>query len=294
LFTAVDKEKRFVTTIRQEDLRILEDGAPQEIFTFERQTDLGLSLAILIDLSGSQERTLPAEKIAARAFINSVIRLGKDEAAVISFAGEATLEQSLTSSTAQLRQAIDRVNIELPSGYTGGGIPVGSSTPPISGTDQSVAGSTALWDAVWVTAGEVLSRAPGHTRRAIILLTDGVDTSSQKEMKEAIDLAVKSDVVIYAIGIGDPDYDGVDEGKLRKVSERTGGRAFFPRDAIDLRAAFAQIEQEMRSQYLIAYSPANKRRDGSFRKVKIEIVNSELRKQKLRLTYRQGYYVSQY
>ena len=91
--------------------------------------------------------------------------------------------------------------------------------------------------------------------------------------------------------IGDSDnYDGIEKDTLRKLSERTGGRAFFPKDEWDLRAAFAQIEQELRSQYLVAYSMTNKKRDGSFRKVQIEVVNPELRKQKLRLTYRQGYF----
>ena len=289
LFTAIDKNKHFVTTLRQEDVRILEDNAPQQIFTFQRQTDLPLSLAILIDTSASQERTLPEEKAAARIFIDSVLRPNKDEAAVLSFTGEATLEQGLTGSAARVRRAIDRVEFVPPSGYIGGGTVAG--TPPISGTNQTLAGSTAIWDALWVTAEEVLSQTPERTRRAVILLSDGVNTSGQLDMKQAVDRALKNDVVIYSFGIGDSfNYDGVDEGALRKVSERTGGRAFFPRNETELRAAFAQLEQELRSQYLIAYSPTNKRRDNTFRQVRIEVLNPELRKEKLRLTYRQGYF----
>jgi VWFA-related protein len=109
-------------------------------------------------------------------------------------------------------------------------------------------------------------------------------------MDAAIERAVKTDAVIYAIGIGDEYYEGVDEGSLRKISERTGGRAFFPKDESDLRAAFEQIQVELRSQYLVAYSPTNKSKDGTFRRVQIEIVNPELRKQSFRLTYRQGYF----
>ncbi len=289
LFTAVDKQKRFVTSLRQEDIRVVEDGVPQEIFTFARQTELPLSLAILIDTSISEERTLPAEKAAASAFIDSVLRPDKDEAAVISFTGDATLEQGLTGSATRIRRAIERVEFVPPSGYIGGGVGAGG-TPPISGRNQSLAGSTAIWDAIWVTSDEVLSGASDKTRRAIILLTDGVDSSSGKKMSEAVDRAVKADAVIYTIGIGDEMFGGVDEGSLKKVSERTGGRAFFPRDESELRAAFDQIQLELRSQYLVAYSPTNKNRDGSFRKVQIEITNPELRKQNLRLTYRQGYF----
>lgn len=291
LFTAVDRDRRYVTTLRREDLRVTEDNVPQEIFTFERQTDLSLSLAILIDVSGSQEKTLPAEKIAARKFIESVIRPTKDEAAVISFAGEAIIEQNLSGSKSSLARAIERVNFAVPPGYIGGGIIVQQGGTPPGGV-PTVMGATALWDAVWATSEEVLSRAPERTRRAIILLTDGIDTSSQLKSGEAIERTVKADAAIYAIGIGDPDYDGVDDGKLRKVCEKTGGRAFFPRNDNDLRAVFAQIEAELRSQYLIAYSPTRKALDGSFRKVKIEVTNPELRKQKLRLTYRPGYFAN--
>jgi Ca-activated chloride channel homolog len=288
LFTAVDKQKRFVTSLRQEDVRVMEDGQPQEIFTFARQTDLPLSLAILIDTSISEERTLPIEKAAAGSFVDAVLRPDKDEMAVVSFTGESTLEQGLTGSAARVRRALDRVEFIPPSGYVSGIGTVG--TPPISGTNQATAGSTAIWDAIWVTSDEILSQASDKTRRAIILLTDGHDTSSQKKMDAAIERAVKVDAVIYAIGIGDEYYGGVNEGTLRKVAERTGGRAFFPDDEAELRAAFAQIQLELRSQYLVAYSPTNKNKDGSFRRVQIEILNPELRKQNLRLTYRQGYF----
>lgn len=291
LFTAVDKNKRFITTLKQEDVRVFEDGAPQEIFTFQRETDRPLSLAILIDTSASQERTLPDEKAAARAFVDAVVREAKDEVAVLSFTGETTLEQGLTGNASRARRAIDRVEFVAPSGYVGGGVAV-PGTPPISGTNQSLAGSTAIWDAIWVTSREVLSGTSDKTRRAIILLTDGVDTSSQfMKRNDAVDAAVKDDVVIYTIGIGDSyGYDGVEESTLRKLSERTGGRAYFPKDETDLRTAFVQIQQELRSQYLVAYSPTKKIKDGSFRQLKVEVVNPELRKQNLRLTYRQGYF----
>jgi Ca-activated chloride channel family protein len=288
LFTAVDKQKRFITTLKQEDIHVTEDGQPQEIFTFARQTDLPLSLAILIDTSISEERTLPIEKSAASSFVDTVIRPDKDEAAVVSFTGEATLEQNLTGNASRVRHALDRVEFVPPSGYIGNGQIAG--TPPISGQNQSTQGSTAIWDAIWVTSDEILSVTSDKTRRAIILLTDGQDSSSHKKMDEAIDRALKSDAVIYSIGIGDEYYGGINKSTLRKLSERTGGRAFFPEDESELRAAFAQIQLELRSQYLVAYSSTNKSKDGSFRRVQIEITNPELRKQNYKLTYRQGYF----
>jgi len=292
LFTAVDRNKRFVTTIKKEDVRVLEDGVEQDVFTFQRETDRPLSLAILVDTSASQERTLPEEKSAAQRFVDAVIRSRRDEVAVLSFTGDATLEQGLTGNASNVRRAIDRIEFVPPSGYIGGGtvINVPGTTPPISGDNQRRAGSTAIWDAVWVTSRDVLSETSDKTRRAIILLTDGVDTSSRLKMSEAIDSALKADAIIYSIGIGDDFFSGVEESSLRQLSERTGGRAYFPRDETDLRAAFSQIQEELRSQYLLAYSPKNKAKDGTFRKVLIEVVNPELHKQKLRLTYRQGYF----
>jgi VWFA-related protein len=291
LFTAVDRNKRFITTLKQEDIRVTENGVPQEIFAFQRETDRPLSLAIVIDTSGSQERTLPEEKSAARAFVDAIVRPMKDEVAILSFTGEATLELGLTGNVNRIRRAIDRVEFVPPSGYLGGGVTVGG-TSPTSPDNQSRASSTAIWEALWVTSDEVLAKeSSDKTRRAIILLSDGIDTSSTRvKMAEAVERAIKADAVIYAIGIGDNYFSGVDEGSLRKVSERTGGRAFFPRDEEDLRKAFAQIQQELRSQYLVAYSSTNKNKDGSYRQLKIEIVNPELLKQNLRLTYRQGYF----
>ena len=288
LFTAQDKNRRLLTDLKQGDVNLIEDGQKQEITAFTRQVDLPLSLAILIDTSVSQERTLPEEKSAAKSFIQSIIRPAKDEVAIVSFTGETTLEQGMTNNIARLNRAVDRVEFVPPSGYIGGGVVAG--TPPISGDNQAVVGSTAIWDAIWITSEEVLKPSPDKTRRAIILLTDGINTFGSKKPDEAIQAALRSEVVIYSIGIGDNFYDGVDKGVLRKISERTGGSAFFPRDESELRKAFDQIQIEMRSQYLIAYEPLNQKRDGSYRKIEIQIANPNLSKQKVVLTHRQGYF----
>ena len=288
LFTAQDKNRRLLTTLKQEDFRIIENGEAQEVTTFSRQIDLPLSLAILIDVSASQERTLPEEKSAATAFLEMVVRPSKDEVSIVTFTGESTLEQGMTNNISRLRQAVNRVQFVPPSGYIGGGVIAG--TPPISGSNQAVAGSTALWDAIWVTSDEVLGPAPEKTRRAIVLLTDGVNTSGKKKLDDAVQAALRAEAIIYTIGIGDNFYSGVDKGALNKISERTGGRAYFPKDERDLRDAFAQIQEEMRSQYLVAYEPKNRARDGSYRTIEIQLTNPQLQKDKIKVTHRQGYF----
>ena len=288
-FTAADKNKRFISDLKAEDIRIFEDGQPQEVFTFQQNIDLPLSIAILIDTSISEQYTLPEEKEAARAFLENVLRPQKDEAAVVSFTGETTLEQGFTGSIDRLRRAIDHVEFIPPSGYVGGRVIV-NGTPPISDTNQNLAGSTAIWDAIWATSEELMSQSAEHSRRAIILLTDGDDTSSRMKIHDAVERAQKSDAFIYAIGIGDRYQFNVNEGDLRKIAERTGGRAYFPKHERDLRDAFTQIQRDLREQYLVAYSPSNKTRDGSYRKIEIQVVNPGLKQQDLKLNYRSGYF----
>ncbi|HEV7797804.1 MAG TPA: VWA domain-containing protein [Pyrinomonadaceae bacterium] len=314
-FTATNKQKTFITTLRQEDLRLTEDGVPQKILTFQRETDRPLSIAFLIDVSASEERTLPQEKAAARAFIESIIQSSKDQAAIIPFTGSAFLEQGLTRDVLSVYRALERVEVAMPA-YLGSGRPISgiASGPGMKATPPE--GSTAIWDAIALTASEVLARdsdaksagkqgqgvAVGQARqssrsqtitqrrRAIILLTDGVDSTSRLLRSEAINRALEAETVIYAIGIGDSKYAGVDHGALNAVAAGTGGRAFFPKRETDLKNAFLEIEQELRSQYLIAYSPTNKQRDGAYRQMKIEITSPELQKEQLQLRHRPGYF----
>jgi VWFA-related protein len=288
LFTVTDKNKRYVTTLEESDVRVFEDGVPQRLFTFQRETDRPLSIAFLIDVSISEEKTLPDEKAAARTFIENVISSSKDQAAIIPFEGYAHLEQPLTRDMLSIYRALERVDVASPS-YTG-------SAPPLSGITSGpgtiappAEGSTAIWDSIFVTCREVLARAQGQRRRAIIMLTDGGNSSSRLTPEDAIQQAIATDTVIFAIGIGDKKF-GINKDALRKVSEPTGGRAFFPKKSDDLREAFDEIEQELRSQYLVAYSSTNKARDGSFRNMTIEVTNPELSKQGLKLRYRPGYF----
>lgn len=294
LFTASDKNNRFITTLRQEDLRLMEDGVAQTIVTFQRETDRPLAIAFLIDVSISQERTLSQEKAATRAFIETVIKSNKDQAAMLAFTHAAFLEQDLTRDVLSLYRALERVDVAMPS-YPGGGPALtgiasgpGMLAPPREGT-------TAIWEAIVLTNARVLAprsgaQAENQRRRAIILLTDGFDTSSRLKRSEAIESALAAEAVIYAIGIGDGKYSGVDKDALKVVAQSTGGRAFFPKKEVDLKKAFGEIEQELRSQYLIAYASSNKRRDGSYRQMRLEITDPLLQKQKLQLRYRPGYF----
>jgi Ca-activated chloride channel homolog len=288
LFTAIDNERHFMTSLRAEDVRIFENDVPQPISLFERETDRPLSLAILVDTSESQRGVLAEEKNAARAFIDSVIRPDKDRAAVVSFTGVPKVEQEPTNDLLKLHRGIERVRITM-SPENERRLAAGDDPLP---KEQDPSGYTGIWDAMWMTIEDLLSKDPEGTRRAIVLLSDGDDTSSTIKKQDVIDFAIRSDVVIYSIGIRDANFpEGkLDSGALRKVSDRTGGRAFFPSQPSELHAAFSQIDQELRSQYLIAYSPTNKTRDGSYRRIRIEIINSELRKNKPQLLYRQGYY----
>jgi VWFA-related protein len=282
VFTAVDRDRHFITTLRANDLRIYENDTPQTISLFERETDRPLTLVILVDTSKSQERTLPEEKRAAKAFIRAVVRPEKDKVAIVSFTGVPKIEQQLTDNVSKVNLAIDKLRILLPLNN-----PNCVEERPVQ---EDPLCWTSIWDSVWHTASEVLKQSSEESRRAVILLSDGDDTSSTIKRQDAIDAAVKNNVAVYSIGIGDPELYKVEQDSLRKVSDRTGGRAFFPRDDLELSKAFTQIQEELRSQYVVAYSPQNKLRDGSHRRIKMEIINPELRRQKLQLIYREGYY----
>src|ERR1700730_12980789 len=280
LFTAVDRNNRVISDIRQDEIAILEDGRPQQIFTFKRETTLPINIAILMDLSGSQEYTFPQEKLAAGEFLRSILRPGRDFAAILTFQDDVELVQGLSSRTYTLNRAFDEIQFSRRFG-------------PSSSRHQA----TALYDAIYITADEILARDDGRrtapdeqvTRRALILLTDGVDNASSRKLDEAIDRAWRAGVIIYSIGIGDRfRFEGVREYILTRLGDETGGMAYFPRGADDLLDDFHQIESELRSQYLVAYTPSNSTHDGRFRRVEVR-VNA---RPDARIIHRRGYYAA--
>lgn len=277
-FSAVDGGNRVISNIEEKDITVLENGEPQQLFAFKREATLPINIAILMDLSGSQEYTFPKEKQAAGEFLRSVIRPGKDSAAILTFQDDVDLIQGLTSRYQTLQRAFDEIEYSRRFSQA-----------------SSRRQATALYDAVYVTADEVLAHdelrsrlaEENITRRAMILLTDGADNASTRKIEDAIERAHRAGVVIYAIGIGDRfRFEGVREDVLKRLAEETGGRAYFPHGADDLLDDFRQIESELRSQYLVAYSPSNVNRDGSFRRIEVRVKGRE----DVRVVHRRGYY----
>jgi len=277
-FTAIDKNRQAVTNLTKEKIRLTEDGEPQTITGFERNPEQPLSLVIMLDVSYSQQDTLPNAKLAARVFIDTVMRQGIDEVAIISFTDEATLERDLTNDVSKVKRALAEVKYVTP-------IPLIKSNP-------DTAAGTAIWDALWLAAGaQVLERSSTLNRRGIVLISDGVDTVSRVKQKEAIERAIKADVAIFTIGLGDQQFNDVDKKALSEVAEQTGGKFFMPKKISDLPGVFAEIKQELVAPYVVTYtSVSKKKKKNSLRRVRIEITDADLRKQDLQVFHRRGFF----
>jgi VWFA-related protein len=293
-FTAVDESGHPVTTLRKEDVRVVEDNVPQEVTRLERRLDRPLSIIVALDMSLSQEKVIPVAKQVAQHLIDTLSQ-ERDSVGVLRFTGEATFVQELTDNLEQARRAVGSLEFVPPEGFVGerdrlATILKGGKPAPLPADLDPVQSSTAIWDAVGLASEKLGAQSSPDARRLIILVTDGYDTSSKRKFNEVIEAAIKNRVAVYSMGIGDEFYGGTNKDELRKLSERTGGRAFFPVKVKDLLAAFDELGPELGSQYVVTYSPAAAKGGDKIRKIKIEIVNPELRKQKLRLAHPQGYY----
>lgn len=274
--TVENKAGTPVDNLRAEDLSLVENKTARAILKLERRTNESLSIAILIDASISQERTLPKIKLAAQELVEAILKNPKARATVVSFIGDATVEEDLTNDLAKLRSAIARIEVvPLPSGLIGPGVVLGPN-PPVSDPSQMLAGSTAIWDAVWATTDGIL-KAASDSRRAIVLFSDGEDTSSKKKLSEAIEYAARHDVIVIPIGIADEDYGSAKRDILNKLADGTGGRAFFPKKPAELTAMLPQIDQEIRSQYLLTYCSegAVAKTASPLSKIKIQLIKSQ-------------------
>jgi VWFA-related protein len=280
-FNVKDKKGGLVPTLTKDDFEISEDGKPQTIKYFAAESDLPLTLGILIDSSGSQERVLPMEKEVGGAFLKEILR-EKDLAFVISFDVSVDLLQDFTNSPRDLRAGLERARIN--TGGPASSIPgIGGGPVPTSGTPKG----TLLYDAVYLAAHDELSHEVG--RKAMIILTDGEDQGSRLKIGEAIEAAQKADAICYVLLIADRGFYGFGgysgDREMKKLAEETGGRVIDVGNKLDkLREAFNQISHELRSQYSIGYTPTNSKRDGTFRKVDIRT------KQGLKVQARTGYY----
>ncbi len=268
-FNVKDKHGALIPNLTKESFDIFEDGKPQTIKYFKAESDLPLTLGILIDSSGSQQNVLDMEKTVGASFLENILR-SKDEAFVISFDIDITLLQDFTNSVSRLRHALNEAKINT-GGVSCAAGPIGPQGPiPCSSTGPR---GTALYDAVYLASHDELGHEVG--RKAMVLLTDGEDQGSRLQIKDAIEAAQKADAICYVLLIADRGFYGFGgysgDSEMRKLTEQTGGRMIEVGNKIDkLRQAFDQIAEELRSQYNIGYSPTNTARDGSFRKVEIK------------------------
>jgi len=273
------KNNALISNLEKGDFKIYEDGKEQQIKNFTRETDLPLTLGLLVDTSSSQERLIETEQRAASQFFSKVIR-EKDQAFLIQFGAEAELLQDLTNSPRLLQKGLQQLRLS---------VPVGGLHPGPVPTMQNQAG-TILYDAVYLAANDELKREVG--RKAVILITDGVDTGSKITRDKAIEAAQKGDVIIYSIFYQDRQayggglsFGGGGEGELRRMSSETGGQVFHVDRNHSLDDIFKELQDEMRSQYAITYQPPNPKRDGTYHKIDIKLANKDYKPQA-----RKGYY----
>jgi VWFA-related protein len=277
-----DKRGGLVANLEKNDFTVLEDGKSQTIKYFTRETDLPLTIGLLVDVSGSQANLIGIERNAAVQFFSKVLRK-KDVAFLMSFGEEAELLQDYTASVRLLEEGLNQLRVS--SGVSGvhpGPVPTASQPR-----------GTVLYDAVYLAAKDQLRKEVG--RKVIVLITDGVDQGSRLTRNQAIEEAQKSDAVIYSIyyvdpsayggGFGTLSFGGGGEGELQKMSNETGGRVFKVDRKHSLDDAFQELQDEMRSQYAIGYTPINETKDGSYRKLDIRVANKDLKVQA-----RKGYY----
>jgi len=274
LFATVrDKNKRIVPTLKQEDFRVSEDNQDQKIAFFSREVALPITLALLLDTSGSEQDMLSAIQDAGSRFIARVIRQG-DEALVMSFDSNVDLLSDFTDQHGQLERAIRKSRINVPDQGTIAGNPGPIGSRQITGT--------ALYDAIYLACGEKLASEAG--RKAIVIVTDAEDTGSKVRLEEAIEAAQRTDTVIHILLVVDPRFGG-NPGVAHKLAEETGGRMISVRSEKKLMEAFDEISEELRSQYTLGYYPSNSAQDGKFRKVKVETTEHDLK-----VLARKGYY----
>jgi VWFA-related protein len=274
LFATVrDKNKRIVGDLKQEDFRITEDSQDQKISFFSKEVALPITLALLLDTSGSEQFMLGAIQDAGSSFLRRILRKG-DEALVMSFDSDVDLLSDFTDDHAQLDRAVRRSRINIPSGGSIGGNPGPVGSRQVTGT--------ALYDAIYLACGEKLNSEAG--RKAVVIVTDAQDEGSKVRIEEAIEAAQRTDTVIHVILVADPRY-GANTGAAKKLAEETGGRVLNASSEKKLMEAFDEISAELRSQYTLGYYPTNSQRDGKFRKIKVETANRDLK-----VLARKGYY----
>ena len=285
-FTVKDKAGNLVPHLTKDDCTITEDKEPQKLKSFMAETQQPLTLGILLDTSGSQQRVLPLEQEVGSQFLERVLRQ-KDEAFLLSFDVDVDLMQDFTNSARLLTRAMNKAEINTAGGNGAAGIPgAGGGTVPTIGNPKG----TVLYDAVYPASNVKLNQESG--RKAMILLTDGEDEGSNHKIQDAIAAAQKSNVLVYVILIADRGFYGgfgySGYSAMKRLTEETGGRLIdVGNNGKKLEAAFQQIEDELRTQYVASYTPSNTKLDGGFRKLAVEC-----RGDGMKVQVRKGYYAT--
>ena len=333
LATVRDKHGQIVNNLTKDDFKLAQDGQPQSIRYFNKETDLPLSLGLLVDTSMSQRRVLDQERTASYSFLNNLMRPDKDKAFVIHFDWETELLQDLTSSRPKLEAALDKLdNPQFAPGYggggggsSGGGYPGGGSGGGGGrggGGGHHGGGGTTLYDAVFLASDEVTRKLQG--RKALIILSDGVDTGSKVSLDRAIETAQRANTLVYSILYADPEayghqgYPGMGGGMgghhggwggggggmgrggggypqqsshpdgkkvLERIARETGGRFFEVSKKQPIDQIYSQIEQELRNQYSLGYTPDKADAGPGYHKIALTTTNKDLTVQT-----REGYY----
>jgi VWFA-related protein len=261
LFIATDRHGKFVRNLNENDFSILDDHKPpQSILAFRRETDLPLNLGLLVDTSGSVHSRFDFEQQAAIDFLKQTIRPGFDKAFVMGFSTHSQIMQDTTDNVSLLSVGVQRL-------HNGGG--------------------TALYDAIYKACKDRLNRARSDKpeRRAIIVISDGEDNQSDHSRAQALEMAQRAEVIIYAISTDDSGLVLRGDQVLQQLADATGGRAFFPYKMKDVTHSFASIEDELRSQYIVSYKPADFDADGRYRSIQITALKKDLQ-----VRARKGYY----
>lgn len=309
-----NSKNEVVKDLKQDDFTLEEDGRPQVIKYFSRETDLPLTLGLMVDTSGSQRRVLEKEKTATSSFISQVMREDKDKAFLIKFDAEAEEMQELTSSKKKLQSALNDVEGAAPRQLQRRNDPNGY---PSGGSQQR--GGTILYDAILLASNEELKKLQG--RKAMILLTDGDDHGSRSSLSECIEAAQRADALVYSIyfvdqeqsnlnpGFGGPGMGGGRRGGgmgggggrgrqqqmsrgdgkkiLQRISRETGGAFFEVSKKMPIEKIYEQIEEDLRSQYNLGYTPDKSDAGSGFRKIKVTVMGKGLVVQA-----REGYYAA--
>jgi VWFA-related protein len=262
VFTVTDKHGRYVKDLKKDEFKVVDDNKPaEEIKSFTNQTDLPLQVGLLVDASNSVRDRFKFEQESAIEFLNQTIRPKYDSAFVVGFDVTPEVTQDFTDNTELLSKGVRAMR-------PGGG--------------------TAMFDALYFACRDKLLKSPhtGPMRRAIILLSDGDDNQSHVTREEAIEMAQRAEVIVYTISTNISGMKQKGDKVLERIADATGGRAFFPFQIRDVANAFAEIQDELRSQYALSYKPADFRADGRYRTIEIVAMD----KKNLRVRARRGYF----